>query len=92
MALIGRVPFVLIVNGAAGEDGAGAHRLREGEQDFLRIGRAGLAASHLCRDVQGHDRHRDDARALQGQRRRHQGRGGRPRAGDVLRSRCRRCR
>ena len=72
--------------GAGDQDRAGPHRLREGEQDLLCVGRAGLAASHLCRDVQGHDRHRDDACALQGQRRRHQGRGGGPRAGDVLRS------
>ena len=46
MALIGRVPFVLIVNhGAADQDGAGADRLRQGEQDLLRLGRTGLAAS-----------------------------------------------
>jgi len=74
MALIGRVPFV----------GWSSMRrwpwktvpeliaLRQGEQDLLRLGRAGLAASHLRtpRCSKGMTGNRDDARAVQGQRRR----------------------
>ena len=39
MALVGRVPFVLIVNRRAGQDRRRAHRLRQDQQAQLRLGR-----------------------------------------------------
>ena len=88
MALIGRVPFVLIVNKDLPVKSvpeliayAKTNKLNYGS------GGAGLAASSLCRAAQDHDRHRDDAYSVQGQRRRDQGRGRRTRTDDVLRYR-----
>ena len=74
---------------AAGAFGGGAGDLRQGQsrQAVVRIGRARLPASSLRRAAQEHDRHRDDPRALQGQRAGADRRDRRPRAAPVLRHR-----
>ena len=78
----------------AGAFGGRARQICQGQsrQAVLRIGRARLAASSLRRTAQEHDRHRDDAHSLQGQRagphRCHR----RTYSVDVLRHRSRRCR
>ena len=70
MALIGRVPFVLIVHPSLPvKTVAELIAYAKTNKLFYGSGGAGLAASSLCRAAQEHDRHRDDARALQGQRR-----------------------
>ncbi len=90
IALAAQTPFVLIVNpDLPVKIGRRPDQARQGKagRALLRVGRARRAASPVRRTAQEHDRHPDDARAVQGQPAGRQRRGRRPCAADVCRSR-----
>ena len=82
-------PFVLVVNPSLPVKSVAdlaALAKSQARRLELRVERAGRRGASVRRTDQDHARHRDDARALQGQRAGAQRRGGRPCLADVRRS------